>query len=169
MFTKEDAISFLTKVLGFPNATKQLLMEDRLKLLSIILEAYQENIPFQSFSLMTEPLSNRHLPTAEEIVAQVGSGKGGICYPVNAFLKILLDALGYSTYQTMSQCFMGGSGNNHIITVVKDVVVQGDKYIVDAGTGFQTAPFPLDFEKESPVYEECYLKYKYVWEDSLLK
>ncbi len=140
---------------------------DRLKFLSEIIEAYQSKIPFQSLSLMTEPLSNRRRPTIEESVAEVEAGKGGLCYSVNVFLKFLLDALGYSTYHTKATCM--DLDDNHIMTIAKDVVVPGDRYIVDAGTGFHTALISLDFEKESPVHDDCFLKYKYAWEDGLLK
>ncbi len=143
------------------------MKEDRLKLLSEIFEAYQTKIPFQSLSLMSKPLSNRRRPTIEESVAQVEAGKGGLCYSVNVFLKIILDALGYSTYHTLANCM--GMGDNHIMTIAKDVVTPGDKFIVDAGTGIHTELIPLNFEKESPVHNDSFLKYKYVWEDGLLK
>lgn len=166
MFSKERAVKFLTDVLGISDA-EQLLKEDRLTLLSTIMEAYQAKIPFQSLSLMTEPLSNRRLPTIEESVADVEAGKGGLCYSVNVFLKILFDALDYTTYHTMATCM--GLDNNHIITIAKDVVVSGDRYIVDSGTGFHTAVIPLNFETESPIHDDCFLKYKYAWEEGLLK
>ncbi len=166
MFSKERAVKFLTDVLGISDA-EQLLKEDRLKLLSTVMEAYQAKIPFQSLSLMTEPLSNRRRPTIEESVAEVEAGKGGLCYSVNVFLKILFDALGYTTYHTMATCM--DLDNNHIMTIAKDVVAAGDRYIIDSGTGFHTSVIPLDFETESPVHDDCFLKYKYAWEDGLLK
>ena len=165
MFTRERAVKFLTEVLDLPNP-EQLLRGDRLEALSVIFESYLEHIPFQCLTLMAESPSNRRRPTIEESIAEVETGKGGLCYSINVFLKVLLDALGYSTYHTKGLC-MGVA--THCIVVAKDVVVPGDKYLVDAGTGFPATITALDFEKESQVYEDCFLKYKFVWEDGILK
>ena len=52
---------------------------------------------------------------------------------------------------------------SHLTNIVRDVEVKGQRHLVDVGLGDPTfTPIPLDFEKESPVYQESYLTYKFM-------
>lgn len=91
------------------------------------------------------------------------SGKGGLCYTLNVFIKYLLDALGYDV------SFVSGAikaPNNHILVIIANLMKPGDRYLIDAGIGYPTFdPVPLDFEKESYTYAHSFLEYKCIWED----
>ena len=101
-------------------------------------------------------------PNLEEIKQSILSGKGGKCYHTNVFVKFFLEALGYDI-QFLSSVINECSVDNHIITIITSLKTPGDKYLVDVGTGFPTfEPIPLDFDEESPVYTQSFLKYKYV-------
>ena len=55
------------------------------------------------------------------------------------------------------------SEDGHISNIVRDVELKGQMHLVDVGYGDPTfTPIPLDFAKESPVFQESYLTYKYV-------
>ena len=53
--------------------------------------------------------------------------------------------------------------SNHIFVHARNVERPGDAFIVDCGTGFPTfRAISLDFEKESPVYKDSFLEYKFI-------
>lgn len=102
-------------------------------------------------------------PTLEEIKDDCLSGRGGLCYTLNVFMKYLLDALGYKTYFLCSDIF---KPDNHILVIVSDVRAPGDKFIVDVGMGYPNfSLIPLDFEEESPVYRRSFTIVKFVRRD----
>ena len=164
-FSKESADIFVTKMLHLPHPDS-LFQKDKLGLLSQIVETFQAAIPFQSLSLMAKPLSKRRVPTMEENISEVEAGRGGLCYTLNTFMKILLEALGYTVHHVLSTVKYP---DNHILSMVYDVLFPGDKYLVEVGVGYPTfRPIPINFDKESPVYEDSFVKYKYAWKDGLL-
>jgi len=167
MFSKERAVSFLSSMLNISNPEER-FEDNKVELLSLIVNEFQAKIPYQGMTLMSEPLSKRRVPTVEESVLDCEKGKGGLCYSMNVFLKCLLEALGYSTYHAMARA-VGCPNVNHIMTIVENVVSLGDKFVVEAGNGFFTRLIALQFKAESPIYTDCFVKYKYVWEDGLLK
>ena len=102
--------------------------------------------------------------TWKEIKSAVMCGNGGLCYTVGTFLNCLLDALGYDTYIPASYIGGGFTSMNHIATIVQNLTFPGSKHLVDA-CGYPTfEPIPLDFEKESPVYRQGFLEFKFVIE-----
>lgn len=104
-----------------------------------------------------------HRPTIEEIKADILSGKGGLCYSMNVFIKLLLEALGYSVAHLTSD--VNQHSNNHLLTIAYNLKVPGDRYLVDVA-GFPTfVPVPLDFKVESPVYFFSFLRYKFLHRD----
>ncbi len=73
-------------------------------------------------------------------------------------MKLLLEALGYSVYHISSHVSDGPTEENHVITIV---TFDGIKYLVEIGCGYPTfQPIPLNFEDESIVYKESFIKYK---------
>lgn len=56
--------------------------------------------------------------------------------------------------------------DNHILCLVTNVHTRGDRFLVDVGMGYPSfEPIPLDFERESRIYRQSFLEYKFVWED----
>jgi len=165
MLTEEEAIHFVVKVLKVPKPLEK-KRENPHGFLNQLISSFHETIPFQSMSLMSLKPEDRHLPTPEEIRQNVVSGVGGLCYTLNTFMKFLLQALDYDVYFVSSHI---RHPNNHIITVVQDLMKPGDKHLVDVGVGYPTfEAIPLDFEHESPVYMQSFLEYKLVREGNVI-
>ncbi len=56
---------------------------------------------------------------------------------------------------------------SHSALLVYNVKSEGDTWLIDLSTFCTLEPLNMDFEKESPVYTECYAPYKYVKKDDL--
>ena len=113
------------------------------------------------------PKNRQSAPSIDEIKTSVTSGRGGLCYCLNTFMKLLLEALGYDVYHVTSS--ISNTPDNHILTIVQNVQKPSDKFLVDVGTGHPTFdPIPLDFTEESPVYKQSYLEYKFAWMEGML-
>ena len=125
-----------------------------------LIQAYQEKIPFHNINLLNLSPEQRHVPTWEEMKADMMQGRGGLCYTMSVFMKSLLEALEFRT--SFLPCAVRGFTDNHIATVVFDLTGNGSRHLVDP-TAYPTfAAIPLDFVEESPVYEHSYLQYKFV-------
>ena len=78
-------------------------------------------------------------------------------------MKYLLESLGYSVYHVSGTVVLP---DGHIVTIVTDLKVPGDKHLVDVGLGAPTlSAIPLDFEDESPIYIESFATYKFIHRD----
>ena len=159
MLNFKEAVHFLSTVLGvqYQEEKKQ---NDPLGFLNEIIHAFHLNVPFQSITLMSKPTHLRNKPTLEEIKEDVMSKRGGLCYTLNSFMKYLLEALGYKAYHVTSHINAPNAPDtSHLATVVE---IQTIKYLVDVGIGYPTfEAIPLNFEKESPIYQESFLEYKF--------
>ena len=152
-----EAISFVTNNLCIPDVQRK-LNESKYELLCEIVRAFHEKIPFQSLILLSVPLPKRRKPILDEILSDIQSFKGGLCYTINTFSKLLLEALGYIVFHVLSTVKFP---DNHMITIA---CIDGVKYLVENGCGYPTLqPIPLDFKDESPVYENSFIKFKLVW------
>ena len=159
MLSQAEALSFLSDVLRLCGAERK-LREKKYDLLCEILRAFHEVVPFQSLTLVAEPFSDRHKPTLTEVVTEVLSGRGGLCYTLNIFMKFLLEALDYDVYLVNSTVNLT-KPNDHVITIA---CIHGEKYLVEVGCGYPTfKPIPLNFKEESPAYENSFIKYKFKW------
>ena len=155
----EEAFRFIVDVLKFDDA-KEKLKTNRLLFLEELIQAYQKTIPFHNVNLLNLSPEERHVPTWEEIKADMMHGRGGLCYTMSVFMKFLLDALEFKT--SFLACAVRGFQDNHIATVVFGLTEKGSRHLVDP-TAYPTfAAIPLDFVEESPVYEHSYLQYKFV-------
>jgi hypothetical protein len=66
--------------------------------------------------------------------------------------------LGRSTVTSTVTCT-----ENHAIILISGLEKEGDLYLADCGTGFPIfRVVSLDFDKESPVFNDGFLEYKYV-------
>lgn len=92
--TKEDAVTFLTCVLGwtFDEANS---FTPSLDNLNKIIVSMLSRVPFHNLTLLTR---ERRPPTIAEIKSDMMSGIGGPCAVVNAFFAVLLDVLGFGPY-----------------------------------------------------------------------
>ena len=96
----------------------------------------------------------------------VMSGKGGVCYPLTTFTKLLLETLGYDINFCAADIY---APTSHTLTIVHNLKKPGDKHLVDVGMGCPCfEPLPLDFEDESPVYKQSYTEFKYARKDGEL-
>ena len=157
MLSQAEAQSFLSYVLKLCDVERK-LQESKYDLLCEILRAFHEVVPFQSLTLVAQPFSDRHKPTLTEVLTEVRSGRGGLCYTLNIFMKFLLEALDYDVYLVNSTV---ARPNDHVMTIA---CIHGEKYLVEVGCGYPTfKPIPLNFREESPTYEHSFIKYKFKW------
>ena len=144
---EEKARQFVTDVLkiSFPMERRQ---HDGSKLLQDIMTAFYTTIPFQSITLIAQSPEARHTPSLNEIVDDVISGRGGLCYTLNVFMKYLLQSLGYNVHHVSSSMLGPPNNINHILCLVCDLCTPGDRYLVDVGVGYPTfEPVSLKFER----------------------
>ncbi|XP_077984596.1 uncharacterized protein LOC144439200 [Glandiceps talaboti] len=92
---------------------------------------------------------------------------GGLCVTNNTAFKFLLEALGYDVHFISGTIRVAGVPpsyeGTHMLSVVNNVVKDGDTFMVDVGCGFPTfEAIPLDFDVESPVYRQSFLQFKFV-------
>ena len=162
---KQDILNFLTDVLKISSPMER-RQHDSGKLLQDIMTAFYTTIPFQSITLIAQSPEARHTPSPDDIINDVISGRGGLCYTLNVFMKYLLQLLDYNVHHISSTVM--GPPNNHILCLVCDLDTPGDRYLVDMGVGYPTfEPVSLKFEKESQIYKQSFLEYKFVWEEGL--
>ncbi|XP_071965019.1 uncharacterized protein [Antedon mediterranea] len=151
---------FLKDVLEIKDAVKR-FKENKFDLLREILRKFLQTQPFQNIITLSTKPTERRLPTFEEIKKDLFEKKGGRCYSMNQFMKILLEKIGYDVFHT--SCAIMKSDNNHLCTFVRDLTKQGDLHLADVGIAYPTwDPIPLNFDLESPVYHVGFLYFKFV-------
>ncbi len=151
-----EAINFLD-FLGIEYENEK----DKFRLLSKITSRYLEKIPFNNITVMSSP--TKRIERLEQVINCGKKGHGGICYDIFVFFHLLLKALGYDAHLMLTSFFFPGSETEaHSAILVKNLLNQGDNWIIDAGLFPTLLPRNLDFEKESPVFKESYADYKYV-------
>ncbi|XP_011402952.2 PREDICTED: uncharacterized protein LOC105312191 isoform X2 [Amphimedon queenslandica] len=156
MLSYQEAVNFASDVLKVSVHQK----ESSLSLLNELIFAFYENVPFQSVTLQAIPLEKRRQPTLEEAKTEVLSGRGGLCYTVNTFMKYFTEALGFNVRHICSSI---KTNNDHIMTIAE---IDNEKYLIDVGSGYPTfEAIPINFEKESKVYQHSFLEYKFAKEE----
>ena len=155
-------IKFVPDVLKISNPMEK-KAQDPKKLLQDIIVAFYAAIPFQNITLADE--DRWHKPTLDEVIDDVTSGCGGLCYTLGVFMKYLLETLNYeASHVTATMSTPAGYADNHILCLVTNVETHGDKYLVDVSGYPVFELISLDFEKESCVYNNSFLEYKFGWE-----
>lgn len=134
------------------------------ELLNKVIHAMYNTLPFQCLTLMAKPLEERHRPTDDEIKSAMFQGLGGLCYTLNLFTYHLLKYLGYDVHLNTSLVpDATTTTDNHLVVLLKNLRKDGDIHLVDAGCGHPTfQAISLDFETESPMFQESFLRYKFV-------
>ncbi len=155
-----EAKAFLSDILQIPYNENP----DKLEQLSQITRQFTETIPFQNITLMSSP--TKDIQPLDQVVNCLLKGYGGICYDLNVFMYLLLKALDYDAHLMLGSVCSPNT-NDHALVLVRNVQNPGDKWLVDVGFGQPTfKPISMDFDKESPVFTECYATYKYVKHDT---
>ena len=167
MLTREVAIQFLQNSWKI-NDVELRLKTDRESFLNKLIQTFYERVPFQLLSLFiltSLPPNEREIPSLEQIDKVCMSGLGGSCGVICVFAYRLLKALGYSAH--LCGTILTTTGISvHLTVIVKDLVNTGDVHLVDCGLGLPSfRAISLNFNEESPVYQESYLEYKYIKRD----
>uniref|UniRef100_A0A0B7B5C2 arylamine N-acetyltransferase n=1 Tax=Arion vulgaris TaxID=1028688 RepID=A0A0B7B5C2_9EUPU len=168
LLTKEEGLQYLQNVLRIPISEvpnfseKSVSAETKLSFLETLLRAFLAHVPFQSIYLMSHDINNRRRPTWDEIKRDILSGRGGLCYSVNAFMYALLASLElnagmtFCTFNTGANC-----PDNHLLVLLHDLVAPGSLHLVDVGLGyFVPHALSLDFTNESQEYTDSFMTYK---------
>ena len=165
ILSERDAVSYVCDTLCIFNdetVMKQSMKENRLTVLNQLIREFHFKVPFQNVGLLMKTCGSQDVPTLDEIKVDGLNCSGGLCYTNNVFFYHLLKALGYEVHHLSGTC-NPKHPNNHIATLVHDVVQPGDKFLVDVGCGYPTLQaVPLDFDLESPIYTSIFLQYKFV-------
>ncbi|XP_028406148.1 uncharacterized protein LOC114528671 [Dendronephthya gigantea] len=167
MLTKKEAIKFLEDSWEMKDVAEE-IQNDREKFLNKLIVTVHERVPFHLFficNLAYMPPETRKLPTLDEGDHICMSGDGGNCTIVNLFISRLLTALGFSNF--VCRAYVTSSSLNfHAIVIVKDLINAGDHHLVDCSLGLPAfEAIPLNFNKESPVYQNSFLEYKFIKHD----
>ena len=164
---KEEAIQFLQNSWKMNDVESQ-VKTDRERFLNKLIQTIYERVPFQllsAFTLASLPPNEREIPSLEQIDKICMSGLGGSCGFLSMFAYRLLKALGYSAH-LCGTSVTSTVVNVHLTLIVKDLVNTGDIHLVDCGLGQPSfRAISLNFNEESPVYQESYLEYKYIKRD----
>lgn len=150
--TVKEAFSFIEDVLKLPNP-QSLLREDRHAFLNLLAKQMNYAVPFSNIVLVGKPFGQRVAPSLEECKEEVVACRGGSCFIINTFNKILLDLLGYKTRFTTGKNPYHKVMGTHTGLVVQDLRYSGSEDLLEVGTRrplFEA--IPLDFGEESPEY-----------------
>ena len=168
--SKEEAIQFVTNVLGIPDPDRKLQEEDRVTFLNEIIEAIHCSVPFQNITLLAQDVADQHIPTMEEVKADLMVKRGGLCYAVGVFATHLLQALGYDAYMSAGSITPNFDSSNHVVCIVRNLTGPGSLHMVDAWCGWPTfEAIPLNFKDESPVYKFSFLEVKFIRKGTLIQ
>ncbi|CAL1536813.1 unnamed protein product [Lymnaea stagnalis] len=171
LFSRGEALNFLEHNLKVTNV-QQRIISDRKALLDEVATNIQIHLVFQNLRLLSEPLEARHRPSFKEIKADLKLGIGGLCYNLNVAAYFLLKTIGFDAVLAHATCTSSTLfHDNHVVVYVRNVERTGDNFIVEVGFGFPTfRAVSLDFEKESPVYIDSFIEYKYIkYEGNILR
>ena len=156
MLSLQEAESFAVEVLKVPYKAER-VKNDPVSLLNEMIKTFHATIPFQDISLISVPAKERSMPSVEQIKEDVFAGRGGLCYTLNTFMKLFLEALGYAVHHIASTV---RTPCDHIVTLVE---IKENLFLVDVGCGYPTfEAIPVNFEEESAVYKHSFSEYKFV-------
>ena len=119
---------------------------DRLSLLNEVLNAYLNHEPYHNLRMLMESSQDKSkYPDLETLIQNVLSLEGGMCIELNFFLAHLLAALGFNQELILASVAVPEL-MNHALNIVRDVVENGDCYLVEAGFALPSfGAIPLNF------------------------
>ena len=165
MLSKDESLAYITNVFGIQQPEEE-MNTNRLAFLNKLIRAFYAAMPFQNVTLMSKPLSERHVPSLAEIKQSLYRGTGGLCTSLNISFFILLRSIGFDVYMNLSRVFLETNiQENHAILLARNVDKDGDMYLIDVGAAHPTfQAIRLDFKNESPIYHDSYSFYKFIHE-----
>ncbi|CAH1782143.1 unnamed protein product [Owenia fusiformis] len=135
---KDEVEYFLTDILQIHNWNEQ-LGNNRVEFLNHLMIKYQQIIPFQTITLMSEDVESRTVPKWSEIKTDIFAKTGGMCHTMNTFMWALLKGLGYDVYLVLSSVVSIEQylkkNLDHTIVIVRDLTIKGSLHVVDCGLG----------------------------------
>ncbi|ESO93680.1 hypothetical protein LOTGIDRAFT_153132 [Lottia gigantea] len=167
MFPLEEVKDYLSNVLGLSNVDQFLTNPDKLEIVTTILRAHVQIQPFQNVStFLSIDYVNRHRPTWGVIKSAMFRKEGGVCYHHHYLFYEMLNTLKFNVGVVKARYF---GVYTHLVILLRDLVKKGDVYLLEAGSGYPTfQPICLDFEKESPIFCESFVEYKYIKHEGLI-
>ena len=170
MFNHDAALKLLQDSWRIKDVEKR-LKTDRKALLDEVVVGVQEKVIFQTISVMASEPGRLKRPTFAEIKQNCLCAVGGVCYSINIFTWCLLKALGFSAKVCRARVgpISPATSSSHLVVLVYGILEPNDLFLIDCGCGYPTfQAVPLDFEKESPVYQDSFIKCKYVRDDGMI-
>ena len=167
MLSKEESLAYITNVLGIKQPEEE-MKTNRLEFLNKIIRSFFAAMPYQNVTLMSKPLTERHVPSIAEIKQPLLRGTGGLCTSLNISCFMLLRSIGFDVYMNISRVFLWDLKiqENHIIVLARNVQKDKDMYLIDVGAAHPTfQAISLDFKDESPIYHDSYSLYKFIRKD----
>uniref|UniRef100_A0A2C9M5Y5 arylamine N-acetyltransferase n=2 Tax=Biomphalaria glabrata TaxID=6526 RepID=A0A2C9M5Y5_BIOGL len=163
LFSRDEAFNFLKDNLNVKDVEQRLSM-DRKNLLDDIATNMQIHLVFNNMRLLSLPQELRQRPSFDEIKSDLKSGIGGLCYNLNVAAYYLIKAIGFDAALAHGTCTSSTKfHDNHVFVYIRNVEKNGDVFLLEAGFGFPTfRVINLDFEKESPIYIDSFIEYKYI-------
>ena len=160
--TKDQAQTFVRDFLNVKIININEACQENLDYLNQIIAAYVNKVPFQNFSFLSQTPEDQKLPTIQQVIDDVTSGAGGLCWTNNSVMFLILKAIGFTVDLINADVAERGL-KGHTIVVAKNVVRFGDTYLVEAGMGNPTfRATNLDFIEESDTVSLSFNTYKYV-------
>ena len=164
MLTKTEAVDFLQNSWNVENVLAR-LDSDRSTFLDELIVLIQGKVPFHTLTIRKLALiapEERPIPSLDDIDRECTSGNGGNCTFLSLFTRSLLNALGYFAH-VCPTTVTSTMTNPHLIVLVKDLEKRGDVHLVDCGLGLPSfRAISLNFDRESPVYRDSFLEYKFI-------
>ena len=147
------------------------LRSDRKHFLEEIILVIRGRVPFQFLTfcpMLLIPPTERIFPSLESMKVDCMTGHGGNCTIINFFTVTLLEALGYSGRMCIATVY-STIIINHLVVLVEDLEKKGDLHLVDCGLVLPSfRAISLNFNHESPVYQDSYLEYKLIRHNGLI-
>lgn len=163
MISKQQAEKFMKSLTGEdktfmcdPNAENEALLQK-------VIHSFHMKVPFQNVSLLAKPDKTHDVPTIEDIISDVLSFQGGLCYTNNVFMKYFLEVYGLKVHHIAATCNLNHP-NNHILTKVQGLTEEDGIHLVDVGCGYPTfEPVAIRMESCSDrIFSNGFLKYKFM-------
>ncbi|KAL4432474.1 hypothetical protein ABPG74_013328 [Tetrahymena malaccensis] len=135
----------------------------KLKYLEQLVLKTQEVIPFQNLFLLQHQFEQRKQLSYQEIKQLVLKGTGGYCLVISPVFCGLLQSLGYEAFLICGSC--RGIPKNHAAILVKNLLEDGDQYLVEVSIGFKNIPIKIDFDKKSETFDCSFGQFYFEWQN----
>lgn len=110
--------------------------------------AQHRTIPFENFDICLR--RNINLEPKALVQKLIKNKRGGYCFELNGLLLLALKSFGFEARALLGRIHKTGepTGRGHQVTLV---VIDGKKWLVDAGFGGESPPVPIPLVYNEPV------------------